>query len=53
MAGPGQLHRGTGMPSEAAMAAACMALYSRTRAGMKKHSKKPMMAGMPLQKKQQ
>jgi hypothetical protein len=35
------------------MADACMALYSRTRPGMKKHSKNPMIPGMPVQKKQQ
>ena len=45
-------HAGTGIPNDAAMADACMALYSRTRPGMKKHSKKPINPGMPDQKKQ-
>jgi hypothetical protein len=31
---------GTGIPNDAAIADACMALYSRTRPGMKKHSMK-------------
>ena len=46
-------HPGTEIPSDAAMAAAWMALNSRTRPGMKKHSMKPRIAGIPVQKKQQ
>ena len=40
-------HPGTAMPSAAAMPAAWMALNSRTRPGMKKHSIKPRIQGMP------
>ncbi len=42
---------GIGMPSAAAMPAAWMALNSRTRPGMKKHSMKPRIQVMPVQEK--
>src|SRR5690348_10040376 len=48
----GCCHPGTGIPSDAAMVAACMALNSRTRPGMKKHSMNPRTHGMGVQKKQ-
>lgn len=46
-------HPGTAIPNEAAMAAACMALNSRTRPGMKKHSMTPRIVGIPDQNRQQ
>ena len=46
-------HAGTAIPSDAAIPAACIALNSRTRPGMKKHSMNPSSDGIPLQKKQQ
>ncbi len=49
----GQPMGGAAMPSAAAMPAACIALNSRTRPGMKKHSMKPRNAVIPVQKKQQ
>lgn len=46
-------HPGISIPSIAAIAAACIALNSRTRPGMKKHSINPRSPGIPVQKKQQ
>ena len=43
---------GIGIPNVAAIPAAWMALNSRTRPGMKKHSMNPRIEGIPLQKKQ-
>jgi hypothetical protein len=44
---------GTLIPSVAAIPAAWMALNSRTRLGMKKHSMNPRTEVMPVQQKQQ
>lgn len=44
---------GTVIPNAAAIPAAWMALNSRTRPGMKKHSMNPSSAVIPDQKKQQ
>ena len=49
----GWLHPGTAIPRDAAIPAAWMALNSRTRLGMKKHSIKPRNVGMLVQQKTQ
>jgi len=46
-------HPGIMIPSAAAIPAAWIALNSRTRPGMKKHSTNPRIAVIPVQQKMQ